>query len=462
MTANATPGGTLLPATLDRPSPAGSAPLVAASVPVGDAAVAAVRRLARRAGRLVEGDSFALLGCGVAAHLELPDGLGAPGAATEASRLLAELGPSAIAVGALPFDPSAPGRLTVPVVTVTMGTATAAPRLVVVASPATAELLAARLAGCSPGPELERLLAEIAGSEVAGSEDDGAGATREGAAGDAGTPPDGFELSSARPHADFSRRVAGAVAAIRAGWGGLEKVVLAREVSIVANRPLRQHDLVERLRALHPSCATFAVDGFVGASPELLCARSGDAVRSVPLAGTVARSGDPDEDDRLADGLRSSGKDRAEHAVVVRAILADLGTYCHELAASDEPTLVELRNVSHLASTISGRLVAPASALELAATLHPTPAVGGWPREAALAYLAAHEGIDRDRYAGPVGYLEGSGDGAFWVGIRSALVEGTRARLLAGVGIVDGSDPAAELAETQLKLQALLAAAVRP
>ena len=128
-----------------------------------------------------------------------------------------------------------------------------------------------------------------------------------------------------------------------------------------------------------------------------------------------------------------------------------------------EPHLLELRNVCHLATTIRARLREPAPGiLSLAAQLHPTPAVGGSPRDAALAHIAKHEGLERDRYAGPVGFVTAGGDGELWLGIRSALLEGRRARLLAGVGIVAGSDPAAELAETQLKLQALLAVAVRP
>jgi menaquinone-specific isochorismate synthase len=186
-------------------------------------------------------------------------------------------------------------------------------------------------------------------------------------------------------------------------------------------------------------------------------------VTSHPLAGTIARSGDPDEDGRLARGLLASKKERSEHGIVVNAIVADLGELGTEITASAEPHLLELRNVVHLATTISGKLREPLpGALEIAVTLHPTPAIGGWPRGAAVKWIADHEGLERDRYAGPLGYMDASGDGEWWLGIRSALIEGERARLLAGVGIVADSDPASELAETQLKLQALLAAAVRP
>lgn len=461
MTTSAPARLAVLSATAPRARSAGAPVLGAATAELDEHQLALVRRLARRQGRVLERDGLAVLGCGVAAHLELPGGIGAPGAAAEAARLLAELDPSAVALGALPFDPAAPGRLVVPAITALAGDgegegrSVAGGRLVVVADRASVEALAARLSAMPAGPELEQAIGALLAPPAAGSRDDGLDGTAQ-------EPPDAFQLRSARSHDDFRRRVAAAVAAIDAGRERLEKVVLAREVEVVANRPLRQHDLVERLRALHPSCATFALDGFVGASPELLCARRGELVRSVPLAGTVARSGDPDEDRRLADALRASPKERAEHGLVVQAIVDDLREHCAEVAATAEPGVLELRNVAHLATTITGRLVDGASSLELVTALHPTPAVGGWPRDAALAYLAEHEGLARDRFAGPVGYLEASGDGEWWIGIRCALVEGSRARLLAGVGIVAGSDPAAELAETQLKLQALLAVAVRP
>ncbi len=274
--------------------------------------------------------------------------------------------------------------------------------------------------------------------------------------------PDRFELSSVRSHEDFRRRVKQAIEVVRSGR--LDKVVMAREVLATANRPFRQEHLLERLRALHPSCCAFAVDGFVGASPELLVRRRGLEVVSQPLAGTVARSGDPDEDRHLAAMLLASEKERAEHRVVVEAILAGLGPLCAALDAPEAPRLLGLRNVAHLATQVRGSLAAAGapSALELAAALHPTPAVGGWPRDEALDYLRKSEELDRGRYAGPVGFVDADGDGEWWIGIRSALVEGRSARLFAGVGLVAGSDPSAELAETQLKLQAMLAAAVRP
>ncbi|MDQ3569368.1 MAG: isochorismate synthase [Actinomycetota bacterium] len=274
-------------------------------------------------------------------------------------------------------------------------------------------------------------------------------------------PPDRFTLTAARPHEEWLVTIAAAVDEIRSGR--LRKVVLAREVGIEANRPILPTHVLGRLRTLYPSCMLFSVDGFVGASPELLVSRLGSDVHSQPLAGTIPRSGDPEVDDRLAAGLMASKKDRLEHRLVVDAVAAALAPFCQALDVPPEPSIVPLRNVCHLGTNISGRLNDDRpSALELAAILHPTPAVAGTPTDEALACIVALEGLDRGRYAGPVGWVDARGDGEWAVGIRSAQVSGNRARLLAGVGVVADSDPEAELAETQLKLQALLAAVVRP
>ena len=273
--------------------------------------------------------------------------------------------------------------------------------------------------------------------------------------------PSGFRLTAVPSHADWCGAVAEAVARIEAGE--VEKVVLARAVDVETDGPLVVPDILRRLRALFPSCMVFSVDGFVGASPELLVARLGLDVRSQPLAGTVARSGDPATDARLAGALLASSKDRREHGLVVDAVAAALRPVCDRLDIPATPAIVPLRNVAHLGTTIQGRLAGPApSALALACRLHPTPAVAGTPTVAALALLARLEGSTRGRYAGPVGWVDARGNGEWAVGIRSAEVRGNRARLMSGNGIVAGSDPDDELAETQLKLQALLAAVVRP
>ena len=276
-----------------------------------------------------------------------------------------------------------------------------------------------------------------------------------------GAEPDGFTLRSPVPHERWEAAVHTAVQHI--GTGDITKVVLAREVEVVANRPIVVPTVLRRLRALYPSCTTFLVDGFLGASPELLVARSGTAVRSRPLGGTRPHSGDPVVDAGHAAQLMASDKDRREHAIIVDAVAALLGAVCDELHVPTAPGIVQLRNVLHLGTAIEGRLTQPApSVVELARLLHPTPAVGGFPVAEALALISRLEPTSRGRYAGPVGWVDRSGDGELVLGIRSAAVDGPRASMWAGVGVVDGSDTAAELAETQFKLQALLAAIVRP
>ncbi|MBO0692921.1 MAG: isochorismate synthase [Acidimicrobiaceae bacterium] len=265
------------------------------------------------------------------------------------------------------------------------------------------------------------------------------------------------------PHEEWMRLIAETVERIRNGE--LDKVVLARRVDVMANRPFVLSEVIARLVALYPACMVFHLGGFIGASPELLVCREGDRVSSHPLAGTVARSGDRAADEALVAGLLASHKDRSEHRIVVDHLVEVLGPWCEQLEVPDTPVVLGLRNVSHLATPIHGRLARREklpTALELVAALHPTAAVGGHPAAEALDYLEKVEGFDRGPYAGPVGWVDARGDGAWALGIRSARVEGNRASMYAGNGIVAESEPAAELAETQLKLQALLAALVRP
>jgi menaquinone-specific isochorismate synthase len=274
--------------------------------------------------------------------------------------------------------------------------------------------------------------------------------------------PDAFTLTPTVSHADWCEIIAKAVG--RIADGAFSKVVLAREVVVEASSDIVVSQVLSRLQALYPSCTVFSADGFVGASPELLVSRHGSVVTSHPLAGTIAHSGDVDADRRASEHLLSSAKDREEHALVVSFVADVLGPFCASLDVPDAPSIVAMRNVAHLGTLVQGRLrgdPAP-SALELALALHPTPAVAGTPTDDAVAYLKSVEGFDRGRYAGAVGWVDGRGDGAFVVGIRCAEIAGRFARLFAGVGVVEGSDPDDELAETQLKLQALLAAVVRP
>lgn len=275
--------------------------------------------------------------------------------------------------------------------------------------------------------------------------------------------PDEFTLRPFPPHDEWCDAVAAAVTAIRNNRDGLLKVVLARQVVVEANRPIHPSRVATRLGALYPSCMVFSIDGFVGASPELLVSRRGDAVASQPLAGTIPRSGDPEVDRQLAAELLGSAKERQEHRLVVDEVASRLRPHCTSLSVPEAPNIVPLRNVSHLGTRISGTLApGAASALDLALLLHPTPAVAGTPTAEALAFLEAIEPGDRGRYTGPVGWMDARGDGDWAVAIRCAELDGHRARLYAGAGVVADSTPEAELAETQLKLQALLAAVVRP
>ena len=256
---------------------------------------------------------------------------------------------------------------------------------------------------------------------------------------------------------------AGAVqeAARRVRAGELRKVVLARTIEVAAGRPLEARRLAHRLRAVDPHAYTFIAPAdagvLVGASPELLVSRHGTEVRANPLAGSAARAGDPTQDRANAELLAASAKDHDEHAVVVEAVAAVLAPVCETLTWDPEPVLRETPNVWHLSTRFRGRLRAPApSALDLALALHPTPAVGGTPTEAALALLHQLEGFDRGSYAGPVGWVDAAGDGEWAIALRCALLRDDRATLYAGAGIVGASDPQAEVDETDRKFRAFL------
>jgi menaquinone-specific isochorismate synthase len=275
------------------------------------------------------------------------------------------------------------------------------------------------------------------------------------------TSPSHFDVRAGRPPADWCDAVARAVASMQDGE--LTKVVLAREIIVEADAPIDVLEVLRRLRASYPSAFVFSIDGFIGASPELLVSRTGDVVRSQPMAGTTPRTGDPATDQRLAASLLASAKDRAEHQITIDTVLDAVLPFCSYVDSEPEPSIVMLANVQHLASLVEGRLSSPpASVLSLVEALHPTPAVCGHPRGAALDAIARLEGFDRGRYAGAVGWVDRAGNGRFAVSIRCAEVDGTRARVIAGNGIVADSDPVTELAETRAKLNALLSALVRP
>jgi isochorismate synthase len=245
--------------------------------------------------------------------------------------------------------------------------------------------------------------------------------------------------------------------------GELSKFVLARELVVSWDRPLPRSVVLARLRAAYPACYLTSIGTMVGASPELLLSRRGDIVRTRPLAGTAPRSPDPTVDARLAASLLASAKDREEHQIVIDMLHDTLLPWCSYLDAEPEPSVVGMANVQHLATYLEGRLSSPAaSALELVEAVHPTPAVGGTPSDVALEVIAELEGADRGAYAGPVGWTDAAGNGDWVVGIRSAELTDTSARVFAGVGVVADSDPDAELAETRAKFQAMLSALIRP
>ena len=270
-----------------------------------------------------------------------------------------------------------------------------------------------------------------------------------------------FSLCPGFDPESFQKAVASGRQAVREGR--VTKVVLARDVHVEAEHPIDIHAVLTRLRASFGSSHLYAVDGFIGASPELLVARHGDVVRAHPLAGTSPRTGDPATDARLAAQLIASTKDQVEHRVTIQMVHDTLLPWCSYLDWEAEPSIVTVANVQHLGTLVEGRLSKPEpSVLDLVAALQPTPALGGYPRAEALALIAELEPFDRGPYGGPVGWVDADGNGQWAVAIRGADISGRHARLLAGVGVVADSDLDAELAETQAKFQAMLSAIVRP
>ena len=266
------------------------------------------------------------------------------------------------------------------------------------------------------------------------------------------------EIGSPYPPGRFEEIVAAARERIAAGE--ISKAVLAREITVSASAAHDPAPLFGALRDLFPSCFCFCVGtpeaAFIGASPELLIRRRGAVAATVALAGSARRSADPAVDDHLGQQLLASDKDRSEHEIVVHRIERALRRRAVWVRAEERPALVKVANIQHLATPVRAQLADSRSAVELAGELHPTPAVGGEPREAALELIAEFEGMDRGWYAAPVGWTDAAEDGEFCVALRSALLRDRVAHLYAGGGIVADSDPAAELAETEIKFEALL------
>lgn len=241
----------------------------------------------------------------------------------------------------------------------------------------------------------------------------------------------------------------------RIAEGGLDKVVLARDLRAECSGTLDQRYLLGRLAAAYPSCWTFAVDGLVGATPELLVRRLGTEVTSRVLAGTMRRSTDSSRDASLASALLASAKDHAEHEYAVRSVAAALAAHCTDLTVPAAPSLLRLANVQHLATDIAGELADGSPVLTLAASLHPTAAVCGTPTERALELIRELEGMSRGRYSGPVGWCDARGDGELGIALRCGTVSGRSVRLFAGCGLVADSEADAELTESQAKLLAM-------
>jgi menaquinone-specific isochorismate synthase len=384
-------------------------------------------------GVLFERGRSGLAGRGCAARLPWPGGDPAAAARTVAEALagievedevrLPGCGP--VAFGTLPFTPGASSELVVPAVVA--GRADDGTRwITTIGDPA-------------PGaghPDLEAEVEPLAAVQR-------------------------FTVAAQRDPEDWCALVERATKAMAGGT--LHKVVLARRIDIAADRPIDRLAVLERLRSAYPGCHIVSVTGFVAASPELLVSVAGDIVRSHPMAGTAPRGGDPTTDQRLAASLLASTKDRQEHQITIDMVHDTLLPWCSYLDYEAEPSVVAVANVQHLATMVEGRLSQPApSVLELVAALHPTPAVAGWPRDEAVAWITEHEGFDRRRYAGTAGWVDSAGNGTWAVSVRCAEIEGSEARVWAGNGIVADSDPSTELAETRSKLQALLSAIVRP
>jgi isochorismate synthase len=355
-------------------------------------------------------------------------------AADEASELLADIEhddavgdtPGPIAIGAVPFVPGAAAELLVPAVLVGKD-----------------ELGRAWVTTIDDADASDTIRLATSGAPVART--------------------NGYRIHAGLPVEHYLAAVSAARDAVRAGR--LTKAVIARPVMVEADEAIDVHAVLHRLKASFGSSYRYSIDGLVGASPELLVEVRGETVRSHPLAGTAPRTGDPDRDAALAADLIASTKDQVEHRVVIEMVHDTLLPWVSYLDWQPEPSIVTVANVQHLGSEVEGRLSQPGpTSVELVRALSPTPALGGHPRDDALALIAEVEGFDRGRYGGAVGWVDGRGDGTWAVTIRCAELAADRcsARLVAGGGIVADSDPRAELAETQAKLQAMLSAIVRP
>lgn len=375
--------------------------------------------VARGDGYLFVRDGVGIAGRGMAARVPLAD---VPSVLAAIEHVDEVGGVHPIALGAVPFEPGTPCELVIP--TVLVGKAADGRRWVTIIDDADSDIETT----ARPQPRAQE-----------------------------------FNVRPLTPVDRYLAAVTAARDAVRSG--ALTKAVIAREVEVTSPEPIDVHAVLLRLKAMFGRSYRYSYDGFIGASPELLVEVQGNEVRSHPLAGTTPRTGDPDTDRRAADELLASEKNQIEHRVVIDMIHDTLLPWCSYLDWEPEPSIVTVANVQHLGTAMEGHLSDPRpNVLELVTALSPTPALGGFPRAEALELIARTEGFTRGRYGGAVGWVNAAGDGTWAVAIRCAELSADRrtARLVAGGGIVADSEPLAELAETQAKLQAMLAAIVRP
>lgn len=391
----------------------------------GTAAGLDLNDVARGDGLLFVRDGVGMAARGVAARVPIDDAVATLASLTSDGP---DGAPHPVAIGSVPFVPGAPGTLTIPAVTV-------------MRRPDGSAWVIEVEGGVDP-PDTAVALAPVQRPQPRAQE---------------------FVVRPLTPVDRYLAAVTAARDAVRSG--ALTKAVIAREIEVASPDPIDVHAVLLRLKATFGRSHRYSIDGFIGASPELLVAIEGNTVRSHPLAGTTPRTGDPDTDQRAAAELLASEKNQVEHRVVIDMIHDTLLPWCSYLDWEPEPSIVTVANVQHLGTAMEGHLSDPRpDAITLVRALSPTPALGGFPRDAALRLIADTEGFERGRYGGAVGWVDAAGDGTWAVAIRCAELSADRrsARLVGGGGIVADSEPLAELAETQAKLQAMLSAIVRP
>lgn len=256
---------------------------------------------------------------------------------------------------------------------------------------------------------------------------------------------------------EWESRVSAALGEI--GRGLYDKVVLARRTTVEACAANEVGAALVNLSAAYPNCYVFKFHtpdaDWIGATPELLVALEGGAVRAASLAGSRPRNAERREDRLQMTELLADAKERSEHQYVAMALREALTPLCADLSSPAAPEVMTLANIHHLYTPFEGHVAPGTHVLDLVAAIHPTPAVGGWPRSEAIAAINRLEQLDRGWYSGPIGWIDFSGDGEFAVALRAGLVNSTGAVLFAGAGILAGSVPAGELAETETKLRPL-------